>query len=152
MRRCRRCSDVVDPDRLARLLQRLGEQVAILRDRAAEDRDALRGDEARLSGTKYRFVTALEAVLDTSHHLLASELWGPAEDSAGAVRLLATHGVIESDLAERLASATGFRNILVHGYAEVDDDRVVAALDELDDLVAFIDQVRVWAAVHAPQT
>ncbi|PSO48374.1 MAG: hypothetical protein BRC32_02335 [Actinobacteria bacterium QS_8_72_14] len=40
---------VVDPVRLARLLQRLGEQLAILRDRAAEDRAALRADEARLS-------------------------------------------------------------------------------------------------------
>jgi uncharacterized protein YutE (UPF0331/DUF86 family) len=143
---------VVDPVRLTRLLQRLGEQLAILRDRAAEDRDALRGDEARLSGTKYRFVTAMEAVLDTSHHLLASELWGPAEDSAGAVRLLAAHGVIEADLAERLASATGFRNILVHGYAEVDDDRVVAALDGLDDLAAFIEQVRAWAATQDHQS
>lgn len=136
---------MVDPVRLARLLQRLGEQLSILRQRAAEDRAALRADEVRLSGTKYRFVTAIEAVLDIAHHLLASELWGPAEDSAHGVRLLARHGVVEADLAERLARATGFRNVLVHGYAEVDDDLVVANLDELDDLQAFVDQVRAWA-------
>jgi uncharacterized protein YutE (UPF0331/DUF86 family) len=136
---------VVDPVRLTRLLQRLGEQLSILRDRAAEDRNALRLDEPRLSGTKYRFVTAIEAVLDISHHLLASELWGPADDSAGAVRLLARHGVITDDLGERLARAAGFRNVLVHGYAEVDDDLVVARLDHLNDFVAFIDQVRAWA-------
>lgn len=130
--------------RLARLLQRLGEQLAILRERAAEDRVALRRDEVRLSATKYRFVTGIEAVLDIAHHLLASELWGPAEDSAGAVRLLARHGVITGPLAERLAAAAGFRNILVHGYAEVDDGRVVAFLDELDDLDEFIAQVRAW--------
>jgi len=136
---------VVDPVRLTRLLQRLGEQLSILRDRAAEDRDALRLDEARLSGTKYRFVTAIEALLDIGHHLLASELWGPADDSAGAVRLLARHGVITDELGERLASATGFRNVLVHGYTEVDDARVIAHLDRLDDLAAFIEQVRTWA-------
>jgi uncharacterized protein YutE (UPF0331/DUF86 family) len=127
------------------MLQRLGEQLSVLRDRAAEDRQALLRDEVRLSATKYRFITAIEAVLDVAHHLLASELWGPAEDSADAVRLLARHEVIEGDLAERLARATGFRNILVHGYAEVDDERVVAALDELDEIKAFIDQVRAWA-------
>lgn len=136
---------MVDPVRLARLLQRLGEQLAILQERGREDRAALRADEARLSGTKYRFVTAVEALLDVSHHLLASELWGPAEDSAGAVRLLARHGVIDGELAGRLVQATGLRNVLVHGYAEVDDDRVVASLDDLDDLEAFIDQVRRWA-------
>ncbi|MEW6153084.1 MAG: DUF86 domain-containing protein [Actinomycetota bacterium] len=137
---------MVDPDRLARLLQRLGEQVSILGDRAAEDRSTLRADEARLSGTKYRFVTAVEAVLDIAHHLLASELWGPAEQSADAVRLLARHGVIDHELGERLARATGFRNVLVRGYAAVDDDVVLARLDQLDDLRAFADQVRAWAA------
>lgn len=135
---------MVDPVRLARLLQRLGEQRAVLGERAAEDRAALRGDEARLSGTKYRFVTAIEALLDVTHHLLASELWGPADSSADAVRLLARHRVIDAALAERLARATGFRNVLVHGYAEVDDDRVVAALDDLEDLDAFVEQVRAW--------
>jgi uncharacterized protein YutE (UPF0331/DUF86 family) len=137
---------VVDPVRLARLLQRLGEQLAVLRDRAAEDRAALRADEVRLSATKYRFVTAIESVLDIAHHLLASELWGPAEDSAGAVRLLARHGVLAPDLAEQLARATGFRNLLVHGYAEIDDDRVVGNLDELHAFDDFIDQVRAWAS------
>lgn len=137
---------MVDPVRLARLLQRLGEQLAILRTRAAEDRSALRADELGLSATKYRLVTAVEAVLDVAHHLLASELWGPAEDSAGAVRILARHGVISGDLADRLAQATGLRNVLVHGYAEVDDDRVVASLDRLDDLETFIAEVRRWAA------
>lgn len=136
---------MVDPARLARLLQRLGEQLAFLRSRAAEDRAALRADQARLDATKYRFVTAVEAVLDVTHHLLAAELWGPAEDSAHALRLLAEHGVIDDDLAARLGRATGFRNVLVHGYAEVDDDVVVSSLDKLGDLKAFIDLVRTWA-------
>lgn len=137
---------MVDEVRLARLLQRLGEQVAHLRARAAEGPETLLEDEVRLSGTKYRFVTAVEAVLDVAHHVLASELWGPAEDSAGAVRLLARHGVIDDALARRLAAATGFRNVLVHGYAEVDDQKVVANLALLEDFDAFIEQVRRWVA------
>ncbi|MFC5379343.1 type VII toxin-antitoxin system HepT family RNase toxin [Aquipuribacter nitratireducens] len=137
---------MVDEVRLARLLQRLGEQVSHLRARASEDPDELLRDEARLSGTKYRFVTAVEAVLDVSHHLLASELWGPADNSAAAVGLLARHGVLDSSLAQRLAGATGFRNVLVHGYAEVDDSRVVANLAHLADFDDFAEQVRAWAA------
>lgn len=140
---------MVDPVRLARLLQRLGEQLAILRQRASEDRAALRADEARLSGTKYRFVTALEAVLDIAHHLLASQLWGPPADSPDAVRLLARHGVVDTELADRLARATGFRNVLVHGYADV-DDAVITHLDEVDDLQRFIDEVRAWAGDQLP--
>ena len=105
-----------------------------------------------MSATKYRFVTAIEAVLDVAHHLLASELWGPADTSADAVRLLAQHGVLDDDLAVRLAEAVGFRNVLVHGYAEVDDDLVVANLDRLDDLQSFIDQVTAWVRGAAHPT
>ena len=124
----------------------MGDQVAHLHDRAAEDRSELVGDEVLLSATKYRFVTAIEAVLDVANHLLASELWGPAEDSADSVRHLARHGVLDDELAERLAAAVGFRNVLVHGYVEVDDVRVVANLDRLVDLDDFVAAVTAWAA------
>lgn len=126
------------------MLQRLGEQLAHLRNRAAEDRTVLRSDEVQLSATKYRFVTAIEAVLDVAHHLVASEQWGPADTNADTIRLLSRHGVIQQDLAARLASAPGFRNVLVHDYATVDDDRVVANLDSIADFETFADQVAGW--------
>lgn len=124
----------------------MGEQLSFLRERAGEDRDALRADDILLSATKYRFVTAIEAMLDVAHHLLATELWGPAEDSADAVRLLGRHRVIDRQLADQLAASVGFRNVLVHGYTEVDDERVVGNLDRLAALEAFIAQVRHWAS------
>lgn len=60
-------------------------------------------------------------------------------------RPLATHGVIDTDLGDRLVWAAGFRNVLVHGYVDVDDERVLSALDDLADLWLFIEQVRSWA-------
>jgi uncharacterized protein YutE (UPF0331/DUF86 family) len=137
---------VVDAVRLARLLQRVGEEVSRLSALAAEDRAALRADDVRLSAVKYRFVTVLEAVLDVTHHVLASELWGPADTGSDAVGLLARHGVLDSQTAEQMAHAVGFHNVLVHGYADVDDDIVVANLDRLDDVRAFVQQVRNWAS------
>ena len=41
-------------------------------------------------------------------------------------------------MLHRLAGDIGFRNVLVHEYAVVDDHRVVAALADLDDLRALI--------------
>ncbi|MFP5220631.1 MAG: type VII toxin-antitoxin system HepT family RNase toxin [Actinomycetes bacterium] len=137
---------MVDAVRLARLLQRAGEQLSRLRAHAGNDRAALRADDLRLAAVKYGFITTLEAVLDVTHHVLASELWGPAETAADAVRLLVGHGVLEVETGERIARAVGFRNVLVHGYADVDDDLVVANLDRLDDVQRFVDQVREWAS------
>jgi hypothetical protein len=53
---------VVDADRVAAMLQRLRGELAYLSARAADDRAAVRGDEERMSGLKYRFVTALETL------------------------------------------------------------------------------------------
>nr|MBA3956297.1 DUF86 domain-containing protein [Acidimicrobiia bacterium] len=50
------------------------------------------------------------------------------------------------DFAERMARAAGLRNVLVHQYAEVDDARVVAFLEELADLNAFVTGVTSWMA------
>ena len=43
----------------------------------------------------------------------------------------------------------GFRDLLVHEYAEVDDDRVRAEVALLDDLVASTAAVAAWAARQA---
>ena len=48
-------------------------------------------------------------------------------------------GYLFQDLAASLASLARFRNLLVHGYADVDDDRVVEILtgEHLRDLARF---------------
>lgn len=76
--------------------------------------------------------------------LAASERWGAPDTNAAAFDLLARHKVLDTDLARPLANAVGFRNVLVHQYAAVDNDRVIAALDELDDLAGFVQQVSAW--------
>lgn len=135
---------MVDPERVALMLLRLRGEVTYLRRRAEEDRAAIRADEERLSGLKYRFVTALETVINVAQHLCASEGWGPPASNAQVLRLLGTHGVLDAALADRLAAAVGFRNLLVHQYGEVDDDIVVAGLDDVIDLDDFISAVAAW--------
>jgi uncharacterized protein YutE (UPF0331/DUF86 family) len=38
--------------------------------------------------------------------------------------MLAAHGVISPDLENRLRGLGGFRNVLVHGYREIDEEKV----------------------------
>ena len=135
---------MVDVERVTDLVRRLDTQVAYLDARAVADRSALRADEERLSGLKYRFVTALETVVNIAQHLCASQGWGPPASNGDSVRLLGNHGVIDAELAADLARAVGFRNILVHAYATVDDDVVVANLDHVGDLGDFVRLVSSW--------
>lgn len=135
---------VVDAERAAALLHRLAGELAYLQARADGDRAALRADDERLSGLKYRFVTALETVVAVAQHVCSAQGWGPPVSNADSVRLLGREHVLDAALAQRVASAVGFGNLLVHAYADVDDDRVVAALDEVGDLEAFLTQLAGW--------
>jgi len=136
---------VVDERRVRRLLQRISEDLSYLRTRSASDREAIRTDRDRLAALKYVFVTAIEGCLDVAQHLCASEGWGPPSTNADALRLLGRHGVLAAELAEPLARAVGFRNLLVHGYADIDDRLVVAQLDRVGDLERFVADVSRWA-------
>lgn len=129
---------MVDEERLARVLRRIGDDLAVLRGYASREPSEVAADAARLGHVKYLFVTMIEGCVDAAHHVLASEGWGPASTNADAVRTLARHGVLDAGRAEQVARAVGFRNILVHGYADVDDRQVLAALGRLDDIGAYV--------------
>jgi uncharacterized protein YutE (UPF0331/DUF86 family) len=135
---------VLDRRRTSLLLRRVTEQLDYLEARAEADRAALRSDEERLSGLKYRFVTAIEGVVNVAQHVCASEGWGPPKDNGDSLRVLARHGALPADLADRLAGAVGFRNLLVHQYAEIDDDLVLGNLDDIGDLDAFVAALASW--------
>ncbi|MGH8908273.1 MAG: type VII toxin-antitoxin system HepT family RNase toxin [Egibacteraceae bacterium] len=62
---------------------------------------------------------------------------------ADAFRRLAEAKVIPTDLADRLARAAGFRNLVVHAYGRLDLERVhTAAVSGPDDLRAFLAALR----------
>ena len=134
---------MVDERRVARLLRAITDDLAVLTAEAAAS-EARRADPLWLRGIKYSFVTAIEAVLDTAQHLCAAEGWGPPADNGDAVRLLGAHGVLDLRLAGSLRRAVGFRNVLVHDYAEVDDTVVAARLADLSDLSDFAAAVGRW--------
>jgi uncharacterized protein YutE (UPF0331/DUF86 family) len=135
---------VVDERRVRRLLQRISDDLIWLGDRASGDRAALRRDGDRVAALKYYFITAIEGCINVAQHLCASEGWGPPTSNADAMRVLARQGVLGAELGEVMARAVGFRDVLVHGYADVDDDLVIAQLDELGQLDAFLSAISRW--------
>jgi uncharacterized protein YutE (UPF0331/DUF86 family) len=78
---------------------------------------------------------AVQAAIDLAAHVVATESYGIPGKLAETFTLLEREGVVTPELAERLRRMTGFRNIAVHEYEDV-DPRVVASIVEhhLDDL------------------
>ncbi len=132
---------MVDVRRVRRLLQRVADDLAFLADRSRLDRSLIVDDMDRLGAVKYAFVTAIEGCLAVAQHLCASEGWGPPASNADALRLLGRHGVIPQDLSVTMARAVGFRNVLVHGYVDVDNGVVADQLGQIEDLRRFVSTI-----------
>jgi uncharacterized protein YutE (UPF0331/DUF86 family) len=132
----------VDRERVERLLDRLVSDVRSLREVAA--RDGLATDDIALAAAKYGVVVVVEGASRIAHHLVVSEGWPVAESNGDAFRTVASAGVIPKELGERLALAVGFRNLLVHRYDDIDDDRAVANLSSVGDFEDFAAHVARW--------
>ncbi|MGH7857146.1 MAG: type VII toxin-antitoxin system HepT family RNase toxin [Candidatus Binatia bacterium] len=63
---------------------------------------------------------AIQAAIDAASHVVSDERLGEPEANRDLFLLLARHGWIPGEIAERLARMAGFRNVLVHGYEQVD--------------------------------
>ncbi len=92
---------------------------------------------------------AVESVLDIGQHIIASSGWQPAEEYASIFTTLEQHGVISKELLRRVHGMAGFRNLLVHEYAEIDHFQVFQVLqDHLDDLVELAQVYRQFIEVE----
>lgn len=139
---------MVDPERLAAVLDRVATRLVILDEYRDLPRDEVLEDRRSMGDLKYTFQTAIEACIDAALHVVASEQLGRGDANADAFRRLAEADLLPHDLAETMASAVGFRNVLVHGYADVDDGRVLDHLDHVADIRRFVAAMAELAVTH----
>ncbi len=90
---------------------------------------------------------AIQAALDVASHVVSEDRLGEPRTNRELFELLARHQSLEVGLSKRLSAMAGFRNVLVHGYTDVDlgivRDVVLNRLVDLDD---FVSAVRSWPA------
>lgn len=88
---------------------------------------------------------AAETVFDTGNHLLAGHFNVHPADYEEVLIKLVERGVISPALGRRMKGLGGFRNVLVHGYLEIDEHRVYESLQaELGDFDAFAGEVETF--------
>ncbi len=99
------------------------------------DRGTFLADSDRQDIVDRNLQLAIESVLDIGQHIIASSGWEPAEEYADVFEILERHSVISKQLLSRVQGMAGFRNLLVHEYAEIDHGQVFDVLtNNLEDL------------------
>lgn len=128
---------MVDPERVRDRLARLDRLLALLESVVDWGEAAYMADEGTRLQAERALQLSIQICIDIGAHLVAELGADQPGDYRGVFESLARANVIERDLAERLGEAAGLRNLLVHGYADLDDRAIWAALGRLDDLRAF---------------
>lgn len=128
--------------------QLVSKKLAIVETSVHELRSMARPAELRRDVRERRFVehtlqVAIQAVLDVASHVVSDRRLGEPQTNRELFDLLARAGIIDERLASTLRDMAGFRNVLVHGYQDVDLTVVESVLrDHLDDLLDFVAVVR----------
>jgi uncharacterized protein YutE (UPF0331/DUF86 family) len=132
---------MTDPELIAKRLALVETYVRDLRTIA--DPTRLGHDIREERFIEHTLQLAIQAVIDVASHVVSDERFGEPLTNQELFALLAKHGWLDQALAQKLALAAGFRNVLVHGYATVDLEIVRDVVtNRLDDLLAFVSTIR----------
>ncbi len=94
----------------------------IRRMREEYDADPTLANVTHLDALAFNIERACQAAIDLAMHVVAVEHLGMPQSSAECFLLLHRAGKLDSELARRLAGMTGFRNIAVHQYQQLDPE------------------------------
>lgn len=130
-----------DPELVEKKLAQIETFVAQLRELADPAKIETDIREARF--VEHTLQIAIQAALDVASHIVSDARLGEPESSRDLFRLIESRGWISAELSATLQAMTGFRNLLVHGYGEV-DLRIVRDVieNQLDDLLDFVRAIR----------
>ncbi len=132
---------MTDPELLAKKLARIETCVGELRTLARPERLGQDPREERF--VEHTLQIAIQSALDAASHVVSDERLGEPRTQRELFDLLARAGWIPDELAATLRNMAGFRNVLVHGYDEVDLEVVRDVLaNHLDDLLEFAAAIR----------
>lgn len=132
---------MTDPDLIAKKLAVIETCVSDLR-RLARPAELSR-DLRERRFVEHTLQIAIQAALDVASHIVSDERLGEPRTSRELFDLLEHADWVPSLLAATLRNMVGFRNVLVHGYDDVDVAIVRDVVEHrLDDLIQFVAVVR----------
>ena len=132
---------MTDQDLIAKKLAFIETCLCDLRQRARPD--LLSADVRELRFVEHTLQIAIQAALDVASHIVSDNRLGEPRTNRELFDLLGRHGWLSPLLVDVLRDMGGFRNVLVHGYAEVDVNVVRDVLDHhLPDFEAFVVAIR----------
>lgn len=129
----------------------------LIRKRLSEIRDAARLlekylqkpfrelDLSEILSVRYLIIQLVESSAAICMHVLITVYREYPEGYPSCFILMSKKGLISNELGEKLATAARLRNLLIHRYWEIDDEKVYnEAKKGLRDFIEFADLIERW--------
>ncbi len=127
----------IDPTVIRRHLAAMRLSVEVLRGHSGRDVVSLQEDHEERWLVERGLQLCAQNALDVSTHI-AVGMGRDVPDYASAVDVMADLGVLPRSFAAHFRNMAEFRNVIVHGYLDVDVEVLYRVLNErLDDFVEF---------------
>ncbi len=129
-----------------RCLQEYLQDLAEYRDITLPTYTASKKDQRFVERTLH---LACECCIDIAAHLVSRKALRPPTDNKDLFVILNENSVISSPVMAAMTKMARFRNILVHDYARIDPEIVIAILHRnVDDLKKFASEILVFLGSH----
>jgi len=94
----------------------------------------LGSDELRNRGVLYSIQTVIEGVIDIVA-MLVKDLGMMVEEDSKNIKKLLEFKNLNQKIGEDLVRANGFRNLIVHRYNGISEDKVSEAIEEIQQII-----------------
>ncbi len=128
----------MDKERIHSILSELDSYLAELEEASPESLEAYLKSSMNRRVCERLLQISLESVIDISMLLVKGMRLGPPSDEEDVFTKLEMKGIISKQLSAKLKEMKGARNVLVHGYARVNNKKIYTILENyLDDFEEF---------------
>jgi uncharacterized protein YutE (UPF0331/DUF86 family) len=119
-------------------LEQLGEYVSVLREYQQYDIEEIRNNRTLRGAVERYMEVSLACMIDICEMIISTEKLKRPDTYREVILVLGQHDILPEEFAKKLAPAAGFRNVLVHMYADIDLEKLYSHLqNDIDDLELF---------------
>ncbi len=135
---------MVDFEIIRTRLQGLRSLLPVLKSLQSLSRKDFVSSREKQLAAEHALQLAIQHLLDISSHILASRGVRELADYRDILLKMGKEGILPEDFVEKISGMAGFRNLLVHDYAEVEPERVYDFLkNRLGDFEEFMRHVAI---------
>jgi uncharacterized protein YutE (UPF0331/DUF86 family) len=132
----------INIERIKQFAGEIKESLHILRGYIPKGKEQILKDSTILGSIKYNLIVAIQGCIDICNHIVAKKGGRAPQDYGDCFKLMAELGILEENISNQLAQMAKFRNLLIHLYWQVDNERIYEILiKNLDDIEHFLSAI-----------